>query len=154
MFDPYLAGRYPVTNRPSPDDYLIRDRVAIAGIGQTEFSKSSGRSEVQLACEAIRAAVEDAGLKMEDVDVIELNEAFASQAIYCVQKLGIEKMLEDRKINPNGGAIALGHPLGCTGAKLTVQVLYHMQDNNLKNGIVSMCIGGGMGAAGLFVREE
>ncbi len=119
---------------------------AVAGCGADEMGVGPSV--------AIPLLLKKTGLKMEDVDVIELNEAFASQAIYCVQKLGIEKMLEDRKINPNGGAIALGHPLGCTGAKLTVQVLYHMQDNNLKNGIVSMCIGGGMGAAGLFVREE
>ena len=91
--------------------------------------------------------------KLEDIDVFELNEAFASQAIYCVQKLGLEKRLENRTLNPNGGAIALGHPLGCTGAKLTVQVLYYLRDHNKQYGVVSMCIGGGMGAAALFQRE-
>ena len=119
---------------------------AVAGCGADEMGVGPSV--------AIPLLMKKTGLKIGDIDVMELNEAFASQAIYCVQKLGIEKMLDDRKLNPNGGAIALGHPLGCTGAKLTVQVLYHMQDNNLRNGVVSMCIGGGMGAAGLFVRED
>jgi acetyl-CoA acyltransferase len=81
-----------------------------------------------------------AGITLDDVDVFEVNEAFASQAIYCVKELG----------NPNCGVRALGHPLGATGAKLSTQIIYHMIDNNLRYGIVSMCIGGGMGAAGLF----
>ena len=102
---------------------------------------------------AIPLLMKKTGMKLEDIDVFEINEAFASQAIYCVRKLGLEKRLDDRGINPNGGAIALGHPLGCTGAKLAVQIVYHMRDKNLRNGVVSMCIGGGMGAAGLFVRE-
>ncbi|MCZ7585593.1 MAG: thiolase family protein [Deltaproteobacteria bacterium] len=86
------------------------------------------------------------GVKLDDVDVFEINEAFASQAVYCVRELGIDP----EKVNPNGGAIALGHPLGCTGAKLSTQVVYWLRDNKKKWGIVSMCIGGGMGAAGLF----
>ena len=86
------------------------------------------------------------GITLDDIDVFELNEAFASQAVYCAKELG----LDFAKVNPNGGAIALGHPLGATGAKLTTQVIYHLRDNNLKYGIVSMCIGGGMGAAGLY----
>ncbi len=76
----------------------------------------------------------------------EINEAFASQAKYCVDKLGIDPA----KVNPQGGAIALGHPLGCTGAKLTTSLVYNMVRNQYKYGVVSMCIGGGMGAAGLF----
>jgi len=87
----------------------------------------------------------DLGLTLDDIDVFEINEAFASQAVYSIRELG----LDPDKVNPNGGAIALGHPLGCTGAKLTTQIIYHMKDNNLKWGIVTMCIGGGMGAASI-----
>ncbi|MFH2006613.1 MAG: thiolase family protein [bacterium] len=87
------------------------------------------------------------GITLDDIGAFEINEAFAAQAIACCRELGIDK---DDRVNPNGGAIALGHPLGCTGAKLTTQLLYHLRDKNLKWGIVSMCIGGGMGAAGLF----
>jgi acetyl-CoA acyltransferase len=82
------------------------------------------------------------------VDLFEINEAFASQAIYCTRELGVP----DEKLNVNGGAIALGHPLGCTGAKLTVQLVHEMKRRGARYGIVSMCIGGGMGAAGLFER--
>jgi len=90
------------------------------------------------------------GITLADIDCFEINEAFASQAYYCVRELGLEKAWAESKINPNGGAIALGHPLGATGAILTAKLLYWMRDNKLKWGIVSMCIGGGMGAAGLF----
>jgi acetyl-CoA acyltransferase len=86
------------------------------------------------------------GMKVEDIDLFELNEAFASQALYCVRELGIDPA----KVNVNGGAIALGHPLGCTGAKLTATLLHEMKRRGSKFGVVSMCIGGGMGAAGLF----
>ena len=86
------------------------------------------------------------GMKLEDIDLFELNEAFASQALYCVRELGIDPA----KVNVNGGAIALGHPLGCTGAKLTATLLHEMKRRGSKYGVVSMCIGGGMGAAGLF----
>jgi acetyl-CoA acyltransferase len=86
------------------------------------------------------------GMKVEDIDLFELNEAFASQALYCVRELGIDQA----KVNVNGGAIALGHPLGCTGAKLTATLLHEMKRRGSKFGVVSMCIGGGMGAAGLF----
>ena len=86
------------------------------------------------------------GITLEDIDVFEINEAFASQALYCCKELNLDM----DKVNPNGGAIALGHPLGATGGKLTTQIVYHMMDKNLRWGIVSMCIGGGMGAAGLY----
>lgn len=86
------------------------------------------------------------GMKVDDIDLFELNEAFASQALYCVRELGIDPA----KVNVNGGAIALGHPLGCTGAKLTATLLHEMKRRGSKFGVVSMCIGGGMGAAGLF----
>jgi acetyl-CoA acyltransferase len=87
-----------------------------------------------------------AGVKLEEIDLIELNEAFASQSLYIVEKLG----LDDTKVNVNGGAIALGHPLGCTGAKLTASLVHELRRRGGRYGIVSMCIGGGMGAAGLF----
>ena len=95
---------------------------------------------------AIPKALEKAGLSIDDIDLIELNEAFASQALYCVRKLD----LDPAKVNVNGGAIALGHPLGCTGAKLTATLLHEMKRREVEYGIVSMCIGGGMGAAGIF----
>lgn len=88
------------------------------------------------------------GLKVEDIDLFELNEAFASQSLMVIRELG----LDEDKVNVNGGAIALGHPLGCTGAKLTATLLYEMKRRQARYGIVTMCIGGGMGAAGLFER--
>jgi acetyl-CoA acyltransferase len=87
-----------------------------------------------------------AGLKLENIDVIELNEAFAAQALSVIKEAG----LDPNKINPNGGAVALGHPLGCTGAKLTATILRELKRRNGRYGIVTMCIGGGMGAAGIF----
>ncbi|MDR9451818.1 MAG: thiolase family protein [Acidimicrobiia bacterium] len=95
---------------------------------------------------AIPKALAKAGLSIDDIGLIELNEAFASQALYCVRKLD----LDPAKVNVNGGAIALGHPLGCTGAKLTATLLHEMKRREVEYGIVSMCIGGGMGAAGIF----
>jgi acetyl-CoA acyltransferase len=98
--------------------------------------------------EAIPAALERAGLELADLAAVELNEAFASQALACVRTLG----LDPARVNPNGGAIALGHPLGCTGAKLTATLLNELKRSGGRYGLVSMCIGGGMGAAGLFER--
>jgi len=100
--------------------------------------------------ESIPKVLKLAGLKDKDIDLFEINEAFASQCVYCVRKLGLEKRYEKGDINPNGGAVALGHPLGCTGAKLTAQLLHEMKRRKAKRGIVAMCIGGGMGAAGIF----
>jgi len=99
---------------------------------------------------AIPKVLKLAGLTTKDIDVFEINEAFASQALYCIRELGIEDRLNASDINPNGGAIALGHPLGCTGAKLTAQLLHELKRRNAKRGIVSMCIGGGMGAAAIY----
>jgi acetyl-CoA acyltransferase len=99
---------------------------------------------------AIPQAVEKAGLTLENIDLFEINEAFASQAVYCVRKLGIDPS----KVNVNGGAIALGHPLGCTGAKLTATLLHEMKRQGARYGVVSMCIGGGMGAAAVFERVK
>ncbi len=99
---------------------------------------------------AIPKVLKQAGLKMKEIDLFEINEAFASQCIYSLREADLEKRYWDGDINPNGGAIALVHPLGCTGAKLTAQLLYEMQRRKGKRGIVSMCIGGGMGAAGIY----
>jgi acetyl-CoA acyltransferase len=95
---------------------------------------------------AVQKLLKRHDLTIGDIDLVELNEAFASQALHVKRTLGIP----DDKLNVNGGAIALGHPLGCTGAKLTAQLLYELKRRGGKRGIVTMCIGGGMGAAGLF----
>jgi acetyl-CoA acyltransferase len=97
---------------------------------------------------AIRKVLKIAGLSLDQIDLVELNEAFASQVLACLKELPIDP---DR-LNVNGGAIALGHPLGCTGAKLTTTLLYEMKRRGARYGIVSMCVGGGMGAAGIFER--
>jgi acetyl-CoA acyltransferase len=95
---------------------------------------------------AIPAALKLAGLKQDDLDIIELNEAFASQSLAVCRTLG----LNEDKVNVNGGAIALGHPLGCTGGKLTVQMMNELKKTNGKYGMVTMCVGTGQGAAGIF----
>ncbi|MEI9977746.1 MAG: acetyl-CoA C-acyltransferase [Edaphobacter sp.] len=95
---------------------------------------------------AIPKALKLAGLTLDQIDVIELNEAFAAQSLAVIKVLGIDPA----KLNVNGGAIALGHPLGCTGAKLTATILREMSRRNVKYGMVTMCVGGGMGAAGIF----
>ena len=95
---------------------------------------------------AVPKAMKRAGLTMEDMDVVELNEAFAAQAIPCIREL----KMNPEKVNPYGGAMALGHPMGATGAFLTCKALDYLQDTNGRYGLVTMCIGGGMGAAGIF----
>jgi acetyl-CoA acyltransferase len=97
---------------------------------------------------AVRKALKIAGLTLDQIDLIELNEAFAAQVLACLRELPMD---QDR-LNVNGGAIALGHPLGCTGAKLTTTLLYEMKRRNVRYGLVTMCVGGGMGAAGIFER--
>jgi acetyl-CoA acyltransferase len=97
---------------------------------------------------AIRKALKLAGLTLDDIDLVELNEAFAAQVLAVLKELPIDP---DR-LNVNGGAIALGHPLGCTGAKLTTTLLHEMKRRNARYGMVTMCVGGGMGAAGIFER--
>jgi acetyl-CoA acyltransferase len=97
---------------------------------------------------AIPKVLKMAGLSLDQIDVIELNEAFAAQALAVIRELG----LDPAKVNPNGGAIALGHPLGCTGAKLTASLLRELSRRNGRYGMVTMCVGGGMGAAGIFER--
>ncbi len=95
---------------------------------------------------AIPKALKRAGLRLEDIDLIELNEAFAAQSLAVIRELGLNEDI----VNVNGGAIALGHPLGCTGAKLTTQLIFEMRRRGSKYGMVTMCIGGGMGAAAIF----
>ncbi len=113
---------------------------ATAGVLPEEF----GIGPVQ----AIPKALKLAGLSLSDMAVIELNEAFAAQSLAVIQ----QAKLDASRVNPNGGAIALGHPLGCTGAKLTATLVRELQRRNAKYGMVTMCIGGGMGAAGIFER--
>jgi acetyl-CoA acyltransferase len=97
---------------------------------------------------AVRKALKQAGLTLDDMDLVELNEAFAAQALACLREL----IIDPDRLNVNGGAIALGHPLGCTGAKLTTTLLYEMRRRKSRYGLVTMCVGGGMGAAGIFER--
>jgi acetyl-CoA acyltransferase len=99
---------------------------------------------------AMKKALKLAGLTLDQVDLIELNEAFAAQVLACLKEMPID----EERLNVNGGAIALGHPLGCTGAKLTASLLHEMQRRRSRYGMVTMCVGGGMGAAGIFERIE
>ncbi len=143
----------------------MTDGAAATLVVSEEFLKKSGKSPlarfVSLAVkgvspeimgigpiEAVPAALKLAGLKQDDIGLIELNEAFAAQALACIRTLG----LDHARVNVNGGAIALGHPLGCTGAKLTATLLHEMKRSNARYGMVTMCIGGGMGAAGIFEK--
>jgi acetyl-CoA acyltransferase len=96
--------------------------------------------------EAIPIALKKAGLKLEDIDLIELNEAFAAQSLAVIKTLGIDQ----EKVNVNGGAIALGHPLGCSGAKLSIQIFHELRRRNKKYGMVTACVGGGQGVAGIY----
>jgi len=99
---------------------------------------------------AVPKALKKANLTLQDIGLIELNEAFASQSLYVIRELGLNIDI----VNVNGGAIAMGHPLGCTGAKLTTTLLYEMKRRKVRYGLVTMCIGGGMGAAGIFERVD
>lgn len=123
-------------------------------LGLTPIAKYHGFSVAGVApeimgigpIEAIPKVLKQTGIKKEDIDLIELNEAFAAQSIAVIRETG----LDQEKVNINGGAIAMGHPLGCTGAKLTTQILYDLKRLNKRFGMVTMCVGGGMGAAGIF----
>jgi len=143
----------------------MTDAAAAAMVVSEEFLKKIGKSPLaRFVCfavkgvppeimgigpiEAVPIALKLAGLKLDDIGLIELNEAFAAQSLACIRVLG----LDPARINVNGGAIALGHPLGCTGAKLTATLLHEMQRVNVRYGMVTMCIGGGMGAAGIFEK--
>jgi acetyl-CoA acyltransferase len=95
---------------------------------------------------AVPKVLHQVGLTLDEIGLIELNEAFAGQSLAVIRKLGLDEDI----INVNGGAIALGHPLGCTGAKLTATLLHEMQRRGIRYGMITMCVGGGMGAAGVF----
>lgn len=123
-------------------------------LGLTPMAKYHGFSVAGVApeimgigpIEAIPKVLKQTGIKKDDIDIIELNEAFAAQSLAVIR----EADLDQDKVNINGGAIAMGHPLGCTGAKLTTQILYDLKRLNKRYGMVTMCVGGGMGAAGIF----
>mmetsp|Transcript_31359 Transcript_31359/g.75109 ORF Transcript_31359/g.75109 Transcript_31359/m.75109 type:complete len:423 (+) Transcript_31359:74-1342(+) len=128
------------------------DKLGLKPLGCIRSSKVVGVKPDEMGvgpAVAIPAACEAAGVKVDDIDVFEVNEAFAAQALYCVRKLNIP----DAKLNPLGGAIALGHPLGCTGARQVATLLHEMKRTNKKLGVVSMCIGTGMGMASVFEAE-
>ena len=97
---------------------------------------------------ATKKALKRAGLSVGDIDLFELNEAFAAQAIPCMRELGIDP----ERVNPNGGAIALGHPLGCSGARIVTTLLHEMKRRGVKRGLATMCVGVGQGVATLFER--
>jgi acetyl-CoA acyltransferase len=97
---------------------------------------------------AVPKLLKKTGIRLEEIDLVELNEAFASQALAVIRELGLNPEI----VNVNGGAIALGHPLGCTGAKLTVSILNELKRRQKRYGLITMCIGGGMGAAGIVER--
>jgi len=140
---------------------MRRSTATELGLGSSIIGKWAGSQVIGCAPDemgvgpaiAIPKLLQYTGLKTEDVDLWEINEAFASQAIYCVRQLGLEKALAEGKVNPKGGAIALGHPLGATGARMLAGLLAELERQELQVGVVSMCIGTGMGMAGLFVRE-
>ncbi len=135
---------------------LVMERKKAEALGLTPLLKFVGfnvggvRPEVMGIgpVAAVPRVLKRTGLSLDNIDLIELNEAFAAQALAVIRELG----LDEEKVNVNGGAIALGHPLGCTGAKLTVQIMNEMRRRDSQFGMVTMCIGGGMGAAGIFER--
>ena len=101
-------------------------------------------------CAAIPLALKQSGLTLADIDLVELNEAFAAQALAVIREAGLDPDI----VNVNGGAIALGHPLGCTGAKLTTQIINELQRRNKRYGLVTACVGGGQGIAGIIERLD
>jgi acetyl-CoA C-acetyltransferase/3-oxo-5,6-didehydrosuberyl-CoA/3-oxoadipyl-CoA thiolase len=135
---------------------LIMSEETAKRIGQRPLATlvSSATAGVDPACmglgpvPALRKVSERSGVRLQDIDVFELNEAFAAQSLGCIRQLGIE----NATINPNGGAIALGHPLGCSGARITTTLLHEMQRTNQRYGIATMCVGVGQGVATLFQR--
>jgi len=133
---------------------VVMSRAAMDELGATPRARLAGYAVAGVDPEvmgmgpvnAVPKLLAQTGMRIEDIELFELNEAFASQSLAVVRELGLDEEL----VNVNGGAIALGHPLGCTGAKLTATLLYEMERRRVRWGIVTMCIGGGMGAAGLF----
>jgi acetyl-CoA acyltransferase len=137
---------------------LLMDRDRAKALGLTPLARVVGYATAGVPPElfgtgpmpAIRKLLERTGVRLDDIDLVELNEAFAAQVLACLKELPID----ENRLNVNGGAIALGHPLGCTGARLTVSLLHEMQRRNARYGMVTLCVGGGMGAAALFERVE
>jgi acetyl-CoA acyltransferase len=133
---------------------MLMDREKASSLGYTPMAKFRSFAVAGVPPEvmgigpvaAVPLALKYAGLELSDIGLFELNEAFASQSIQVIRELG----LDEDKVNVNGGAIALGHPLGCTGTKLTLSLIHEMKRRNEQFGVVTMCIGGGMGAAGVF----
>ncbi|MFT4412916.1 acetyl-CoA C-acetyltransferase [Fredinandcohnia humi] len=133
---------------------MVMDREKAVSLGLTPFVKFRSFAVAGVPPEvmgigpvaAIPKALKQAGLELSDIGLFELNEAFASQSLQVIRELG----LDEEKVNVNGGAIALGHPLGCSGAKLTLTLMHEMKRRKIQFGVVTMCIGGGMGAAGVF----
>lgn len=142
---------------------LLMSRSTATELGLTDHIMGKFVSSVTVGCDpdemgigpalAIPKLLKQAGLENSDVQRWEINEAFASQAIHCVRDLGLEGEWEKGRVNPDGGAIALGHPLGATGARMTSTLLHGLKRDGGEVGVVSMCVGTGMGMAGLFVRE-
>jgi len=132
----------------------VMDRAKAEQLGLTPLARFVGfavagvRPEIMGVgpIKAVPKVLQRAGMSLDDIDLIELNEAFAAQALAVMRELE----MNPERVNVNGGAIALGHPLGCTGAKLTVQLINEMKRRDSAYGMVTMCIGGGMGAAGIF----
>src|SRR6266581_736828 len=161
-----VARKYGVTREQADEFSLASHKKALAAIGMSgerartlgvkPMARFLGFATAGVPPEvmgigpafAIPKALKLTGLTLDQIDVIELNEAFAVQALAVIKTLGIDPA----RVNPNGGAIALGHPLGCTGAKLTASILRELARRNARYGMVTMCIGGGMGAAGIFER--
>lgn len=142
---------------------LLMSRSTATELGLTDHIMGKFVSAVTVGCDpdemgigpaiAIPKLLKQAGLENEDIQRWEINEAFASQAIHCVRALGLEGEWKKGRVNPDGGAIALGHPLGATGARMTSTLLHGLKRDGGEVGVVSMCVGTGMGMAGLFVRE-
>ncbi|KAB5566085.1 acetyl-CoA acetyltransferase [Coniochaeta sp. 2T2.1] len=142
---------------------LLMSRSTATELGLTDSIMGKFVASVTVGCRpdemgigpalAIPKLLSQLGLKNEDVDQWEVNEAFASQGIYCLRELDLIKDWENGKVNPDGGAIALGHPLGATGARMTATLMHGLKRRGGEVGVVSMCVGTGMGMAGLFVRE-
>ncbi|KAK0511529.1 hypothetical protein JMJ35_006102 [Cladonia borealis] len=141
---------------------LLCRRSTATALGLSPIGKFAGSAVVGVPPDemgigpayAIPALLSAAGISKEDVGVWEINEAFASQALYCIRELGLEGVMEKGRVNPRGGAIALGHPLGATGGRMVSTILHEMEGGQVGEvGVVSMCVGTGMGMAGLIVRE-
>ena len=135
---------------------IVMSSTRAAALGLTPLARFVGYATAGVAPElfgigpvpAIRKALARTGLSLDAMDLVELNEAFAAQILACLAELPIDPA----RLNVNGGAIALGHPLGCTGARLTTTLVHELQRRQGRYGLVSMCVGGGMGAAGIFER--